>query len=122
MAAVQMNLRIDAGVKERGDAALSEAGYSPTQAVRALWTFAAAHAHEPQVVRELLQQVEGERDPAREERIAAKRAALERVGDLRKQLEGVVGPLQKQGVEPLSYKKLRDEALAEHWQERGLIR
>lgn len=121
MAAVQMNLRIDAEVKERGDAALSEAGYSPTQAVRALWMFAAAHAHEPQVVRDLLQQVEGERDPAREERIAAKRAALERVGDLREQLESVVGSLQTRQVEPLPYKELRDDALAKHWQERGLI-
>lgn len=121
MAAVQMNLRIDSRVKEQGDAALGEAGYSPTQAVRALWTFAATHAHEPQVVRDLLRQVEGERDLEREERIAAKRAALARVDDLRKQLEGVVGPLYTQGVEPLSYKELRDEALAEHWQERGLI-
>ncbi len=35
---VQMNTRISRSLKERGDAALERAGYSPSQAVRKLWT------------------------------------------------------------------------------------
>lgn len=121
MAATQMNLRIDSHIKERGDAVLMEAGYSPTQAVRAIWTFAAAHAHEPQVVRDLLQQVEAELDPEREARIEAKRAALRKLDDLRSQLEAVVGPSKGGYVEHLSYKELRDAAMLEHWEEKGLL-
>ena len=47
MSMAQMNTRIDAEVKERGDAVLAQAGYSSSQAVRAIWSFAASHAHEP---------------------------------------------------------------------------
>lgn len=41
MGNVQMNVRIDENVKALGDAVLAEAGYTPTDAVRLLWTFAA---------------------------------------------------------------------------------
>ena len=56
MPMAQMNTRIDAEVKERGDAVLAQAGYSSSQAVRAIWSFAASHAHEPLAVRQFLQQ------------------------------------------------------------------
>ncbi len=121
MDATQMNLRIDSQVKERGDAVLMEAGYSPTQAVRAIWTFAAAHAHEPQVVRDLLHQAEIEHDPEREARIEAKRAALRRLDDLRSQLEAVIGPSKGEYAEHLSDKELLREAMVERWEEKGLL-
>ena len=54
LAMAQMNTRIDADLKQRGDAALKRAGYTPSQAVRALWEFAAAHVHEPEVVAQVL--------------------------------------------------------------------
>lgn len=34
MAVVQMNTRIDAALKEQGDATFAEFGYSPSEAVR----------------------------------------------------------------------------------------
>ncbi len=44
---VQINARISRPLKERGDAALERAGYSPSQAIRKLWDFAANNAHNP---------------------------------------------------------------------------
>lgn len=50
----QMNTRIDATLKTRGDEALARAGYTPSQAIRTLWEFAAAHALEPGEIRRIL--------------------------------------------------------------------
>ena len=41
MPTTQMNVRIDEGLKRRGDAALAEAGYTPSQVVRLVWEQAA---------------------------------------------------------------------------------
>lgn len=49
-ASAQINARIDPELKARGDAALAAAGYTPTQAIRALWELAARHADDPAVV------------------------------------------------------------------------
>ena len=46
----QMNTRIEQDLKQRGDAVLAEAGFSPSEAVRALWKFAVAHEREPKAV------------------------------------------------------------------------
>lgn len=121
MSATQMNLRIDAQTKERGDAALAQAGYSPTQAVRAIWTFAAAHVHDPQAVKNLLLQAEPESDYERETRKAAKRAVLKRCGTLCEQLASTVGPSVRQGLENVSDKEVRDGARWARWEERGLL-
>ena len=43
---VQMNTRIDADLKRRGDEALKRAGFTPSQAIRALWEYAADKAYE----------------------------------------------------------------------------
>lgn len=59
----QMNTRIDRTLKERGDAALARAGFTPSQAVRALWKFAAEH--EPKEIEVLLR---GEEEPGEAER------------------------------------------------------
>lgn len=40
MAAVQMNVRIDEELKERGDAVFARAGFTPSQVVRAAWEYA----------------------------------------------------------------------------------
>ena len=42
--AAQINVRLDADLKRSGDAALSRAGLTPSQAVRALWQLAASLA------------------------------------------------------------------------------
>ena len=47
----QINARINRTLKERGDAALEHAGYTPSQAIRNLWDFAARNAHNPRAIR-----------------------------------------------------------------------
>lgn len=49
-ASVQMNMRIDATLKERGDRVLAAVGYTPTQAVRGLWDYIVAHADSPDAI------------------------------------------------------------------------
>ena len=47
MALVQMNTRLDAKLKERGDRVFARRGYTPSQAVRAVWAYADAHGDVP---------------------------------------------------------------------------
>lgn len=54
MDAVQMNTRIDRTLKREGDAALAAAGYTPSQAVRALWEIAVKLRKSPEKLRTLL--------------------------------------------------------------------
>ncbi len=121
MASVQMNLRIDEQVKQLGDAALMEAGYSPTQAVRAVWSFAAAHAHEPQKVRQFLQRAETERDSSSTARKKKLQVALGRCDDLRAQLDSAVGASGSPAFEGTSDKELRDAARVSRWEEREAL-
>ena len=121
MPSTQMNLRIDAQIKEQGDAALEQAGYSPTQAVRTIWEYAALHAHDPQAVRSLLQQAEAEGVSERNARRAAVRSALRRCDDLRTQLAAIAGVPGEQESCDVSDKELRGDALFARWEERGLL-
>ena len=52
--AVQMNTRIDRTLKREGDAALAAAGFTPSQAVRALWEIAVRMRREPESLRDYL--------------------------------------------------------------------
>ena len=52
--AAQINVRLDADLKRRGDAALSMAGITPSQAVRALWQLAASLADRPGALQDIL--------------------------------------------------------------------
>lgn len=50
----QLNVRIDANLKERGSRGLTRAGYTPARAIRRLWTIAAENENEPEVIERLL--------------------------------------------------------------------
>ena len=50
----QMNTRIDAALKEAGDAVLARLGYSPSAAVRGLWQFVVDHQGDAASVREVI--------------------------------------------------------------------
>ena len=50
----QMNTRMEASLKEAGDRVLAVLGYSPSQAVRALWSYLCAHRDDPASIRQLL--------------------------------------------------------------------
>ena len=52
---VQMNTRIDATLKEAGDAVLARLGYSPSMAVRGLWQFVVDHQDDATSVREVIE-------------------------------------------------------------------
>lgn len=69
-ASTQINARISPDLKARGDAALLEAGFSPTSAIRALWDFAAQHVGDPGAIVQALrpERVKHEEDAAAEER------------------------------------------------------
>lgn len=41
----QMNIRIDASLKQRGDAAFASMGYTTSEVVRAIWSLAASGSH-----------------------------------------------------------------------------
>lgn len=51
----QMNTRIDAELKEAGDAVLSRLGYTPSAAVRGLWRFVVDHQDDAAAVREVIE-------------------------------------------------------------------
>ena len=51
----QMNIRIDPALKAAGDAALAEIGFSPTEAVRALWTCVARRGKDAARVKAFLE-------------------------------------------------------------------
>ncbi len=51
----QLNARIESDLKRSGDEALRNAGYTPSQAIRGLWDFAARHRHDPTAIRSVLE-------------------------------------------------------------------
>lgn len=54
MSAVQMNVRMDSALKASGNAALAELGFTPSQAVRALWEFITLQGTLPPALMHLL--------------------------------------------------------------------
>ena len=60
MASVQMNVRLEKGLKEDGDACLEQAGYTPTQAVRALGRYAQRNAGDAGKLRSLIGMLNGD--------------------------------------------------------------
>ncbi|MDO4890505.1 MAG: type II toxin-antitoxin system RelB/DinJ family antitoxin [Coriobacteriaceae bacterium] len=51
---VQMNIRIDSELKQSGDAALADMGFTPSQAVRGLWKRASQRGEDAAAVQALL--------------------------------------------------------------------
>lgn len=47
MALAQMNTRLDEKLKDRGDRVFARRGYTPSQVVRAVWTYADSHGDVP---------------------------------------------------------------------------
>lgn len=74
-ASAQINVRLDANLKRTGDAALSSAGMTPSQAVRALWQLAASLADRPGALQDILSP-----DRARAEQHEREKAAGRKLG------------------------------------------
>ena len=51
----QVNARVRPELKKSGEAALANAGYTPTKAIRLLYAFASEHASSPQAIADYLE-------------------------------------------------------------------
>lgn len=121
---VQMNTRIERELKRKGDEALRNAGFTPSQAVRALWEFAARHRHDPGGIRALLdadsERIDADADEDYEKRLAQARAEAEKGASILSNF------LLERGIDPLEpfdvpYEELKEAALVERYEERGLL-
>ena len=121
-ATAQMNIRIDESLKARGDEALARAGLSASQAVRAVWRFAADHAQDPLRIARALSFDEaeaGERD--RMEECARRVSAIEagqRIWDDGFARLGLSADAD--AFSAMSVDDLREIALLDRLEERGL--
>ena len=118
----QMNVRIDAETKKQGDRALERIGLSPSEAVRALWEFAARHANEPASLQPLLALLEEEKDAIsleeRQRNLAEEGWALI---DGFREVNQLVNTIPEDDDERMAYyDRLREEAYWERLAERGL--
>lgn len=132
-ALAQINARIDPDLKERGDRALAAAGYSATAAIRALWQRAAELASNPSALIELLEPAKGagqaaapapaklQRPPQSEET----KRKLQQVDEASKIFENALLAIgvdihdPKRKPDTRTYEEMRDEAMREHWREKG---
>ena len=121
MSTAQINARIDSAVKESGDRALANAGYSPTRAIRALWEFAGKNGHDAKRLRDLLAELEGNSSGSDIDAEAYRRMELAKNGP--RIIERALEEMGIENHEPsgLSYDELREQAYLEKWTERGLV-
>lgn len=117
----QINARIDGTLKREGDRALAGVGYTPTRAVRALWARARELSDSPEELRRLLDPHAG---PAEDEGVLKSRETAARAGarlfEEALLAQGVTRPAPS-AVEQ-TYAELRERALLERLEERGLAR
>lgn len=120
----QMNLRIDATLKRDGDAALAAAGYTPTQAVRTLWRFAAQHRNQPKAVREGLAFGATDGQPGATEEVRARISAIQRGANIYQRFLSSLG-VSEADVEALEtdttpLAELHERALLDRFGDEGL--
>lgn len=133
MEATQLNVRISPELKARGDEALSEAGFTPSAAVRALWSLAVAHREDPDGLRAVLLP-EGGRDNNEERQADIERrlhslhegwaicdSALAQPRPSKQDASTSAGEPCNEPFEPCDYKELYAEALYDSYRERGLL-
>lgn len=113
----QMNIRIDSQIKQGGDEVFSLVGLTPTQVVRSMWEFAAAHRSDPEVVRELFATHFGQiKDTEKQLAIQELDEAASLCTCLRERF-GISAP---DHLEELDYEALREQAAYDRLAERGL--
>lgn len=97
LAEAQINVRIDRTLKEKGDAALAHAGFTPSQAVRMLWTMAAQREEEPEMIAGFFEPEDAaESMAARKMELERRRAVAERAPRI------IADALASQGTEALA--------------------
>ena len=106
----QMNTRIDATLKEAGDAVLARLGYTPSAAVRGLWRFVVAHQDDAAAVREV---IEPDAASALSDEAARKASAISGLRSLYARTADELGIVAAQDTDLPSWDDLRDEWYAE---------
>lgn len=108
-ASAQMNVRINAALKEQGDAVLARNGITPSQAVRSLWAYLATHDDLPEYLKEQQER------PSDEER-ARRLAAVDRASGLAWKLAEESGLLPKGSAQRYRDWSGVEQNPAEYWQ------
>ena len=117
----QMNVRIEADLKEQGDRAFERIGSSPSEMVRALWRYASRHAADPETLRRLLGELKGE-DTAENGVPEPPPQGWEIMEEAYRALGITPTPLPEDEDERMAYyAKLKEEAYLERQKERGLL-
>lgn len=101
----QMNTRIDATLKEAGDAVLARLGYTPSAAVRGLWRFVVAHQDDAAAVREV---IEPDAASALSDEAARKASAISGLRSLYAQTADELGIVAAQDTDLPPWDDLRD--------------
>ena len=118
-ATAQINARLNPALKQRGDEALSGAGLSPSQAIRALWELAARNTDNPEAIQRALfperaEAQEAELSTAQCRRAEAIGKGARVVEDAYRSMGVVLAPSSTAG---LSYDELQDLAYQERYGE-----
>ena len=102
----QMNTRIDAALKEAGDAVLARLGYSPSAAVRGLWRFVVDHQEDAASVRKV---IEPGAASALSDEAARKASAITSLRSLYAQTARELGISGNDGADIPSWDDLRED-------------
>lgn len=113
----QMNVRMSRSVKEAGDAALAAAGLSPSEVVRAVWEKAARRGKDLEEVVSLLRPAEQVvRDASDEDDLVTRGSRIVEEG-----MRELGIDIRRVSIPELTYEELREQALADRLEERGLL-
>ena len=110
MSLAQINVRMDPSLKEAGSSVITRLGYTPTQAIRALWEYAAVQGTLPGALVQILRSEKGSRssDEGQPDGTALVAPFYERLGI----------PVPTEGT--TSYEELRELAASEQLEKWGL--
>lgn len=115
----QLNVRLDAELKQRGDATLARAGISPSQVVRMLWRKLAKGGRDAEeAILALSEQEDGSQEEVvRGVELAQAGTSLFEEGLLALGLDPQVA---MQALEPVAWKEDREQVISERLRERGV--
>ena len=119
----QMNIRIDPALKAEGDSVFESLGWSPSQAVRALYETAVRHRYDAATLRSFLTGSEGEENSG----AAAENPKLKAVEEGRKAVDraikelGISEEAMRRVWTTTTDKELLQQARYERMVERGLM-
>lgn len=121
LATVQMNTRLERRLKQEGDYALRLAGYSPSEAVRALWRLAVSLHDDPSALRSALEGSVTAQD-AHTEVEDPRLVALRDIRELERDTKAQLGIACNEGFLTGSLPELRESYLVDRLADRDLHR